>query len=102
MEDLTTQIEEEEAVIRQELSLRIAEFAEVLKSNCHRIGCLDVAVCYQCHVASIVESFENSSGLLLPVAKEFWAVISQIRKGLLGFILFQSFRYRFIVTQISQ
>ena len=44
MEDLTTQIEEEEAVIRQELSLRIAEFAEVLKSNCHRIGCLDVAV----------------------------------------------------------
>ena len=32
MEDLTTQIEEEEAVIRQELSLRIAEFAEVLKS----------------------------------------------------------------------
>ncbi len=45
MEDLTTQIEEEEAVIRQEnFSLKIAEFAEVLKSNCHRIGCLDVAL----------------------------------------------------------
>ena len=44
MEDMTTQIEEEEAVVRQALSLRIAEFAEGLKSNCHKIGCLDVAV----------------------------------------------------------
>ena len=44
MEDLTTQIEEEEAVVRQTLSLKIAEFAEILKSNCHKIGCLDVAV----------------------------------------------------------
>ncbi len=44
MEDLTTQIEEEEAVVRQDLSLKIAAHAEVLKSNCHKIGCLDVAV----------------------------------------------------------
>ena len=44
MEELTTAIEEEEAVVRQALSLKIAEFADVLKSNCHKIGCLDVAV----------------------------------------------------------
>lgn len=44
MEDLTTQIEEEEAVVRQELSLKISEFADVLKGNCQKIGCLDVAL----------------------------------------------------------
>ncbi len=44
MEELTTEIEEEEAVVRQALSLKIAEFADVLKSNCQKIGCLDVAV----------------------------------------------------------
>ncbi|MGF6376071.1 DNA mismatch repair protein MutS2 [Clostridiales Family XIII bacterium PM5-7] len=44
MEELVTQIEEEETVVRQELSLRIAEFADVLKENCQRIGYLDVAL----------------------------------------------------------
>lgn len=44
MEDLTTLIEEEEAVVRRVLSLKIAEFADILKSNCQKIGCLDVAV----------------------------------------------------------
>lgn len=39
--------------------------------------------CYQCHVASIVESFENNSSLLLPVAKEFWAVISRNKKRII-------------------
>lgn len=44
MEELVTQIEEEETVVRQALSLRIAEFADVLKENCQRIGYLDVAL----------------------------------------------------------
>ena len=31
---------------------------------------------YQCHIALIMECFENSSGLLISIAKEFHAVIS--------------------------
>ena len=57
---------------------------------------------YQCHIALIMECFENSSGLLISIAKEFHAVISWKRKGLFGFILFQLFRYKFVVMQISQ
>ncbi|MEE0741405.1 MAG: MutS-related protein [Emergencia sp.] len=44
MEELTTRIEEEETVVRQKLSLKIAEFADVLKDNCRKIGRLDLAV----------------------------------------------------------
>lgn len=44
MEELITQIEDEETVVRAHLSLKISEFAEVLKENCRRIGALDVAV----------------------------------------------------------
>lgn len=44
MEELITAIEEEETVVRQRLSLRIADFAQVLKDNCRKIGCLDVAL----------------------------------------------------------
>ena len=44
MEELVTAIEEEETVVRQRLSLRIADFAQVLKDNCRKIGCLDVAL----------------------------------------------------------
>ena len=44
MEHLVTEIEEEETVVRQALSLKIAEFADVLKRNCSRIGQLDVAL----------------------------------------------------------
>lgn len=44
MENLVTEIEEEEAVVRQRLSLKISEYAEVLKRNCRRIGLLDVAL----------------------------------------------------------
>lgn len=44
MEDLTTDIEEEETVVRQHLSLEISKFEEVLKDNCNKIGCLDVAL----------------------------------------------------------
>lgn len=44
MENLVTEIEEEETVVRQRLSLKIAEFADVLLRNCKRIGLLDVAL----------------------------------------------------------
>lgn len=44
MEELITQIEEEEAVVRQRLSLKIAGFADVLKENCQKIGRLDLAL----------------------------------------------------------
>ncbi len=43
-EDLTTDIEEEEAVVRKSLSEKIAEYADVLKANCNRIGHLDLAL----------------------------------------------------------
>ena len=38
----------------------------------------------QCHIASIVERVENSSGLLLSVAKEFRAVISRNEERIIG------------------
>lgn len=44
METLITQIEEEEAVVRQKLSKKISQYEKVLKTNCQRIGRLDVAV----------------------------------------------------------
>lgn len=44
MEELITQIEDEETAVRQKLSLRISEYEEILKENCRRIGALDVAL----------------------------------------------------------
>lgn len=44
MEDLVTQIEDEETAVRQRLSLKISEYEGILKKNCRRIGALDVAL----------------------------------------------------------
>lgn len=44
MENLITEIEEEELVVRQRLSLSISEFAEILLENCEKIGALDLAL----------------------------------------------------------
>ena len=44
MEDLVTEIEEEETAVRQNLSLKISQYAQVLTSNCQKIGQLDVAL----------------------------------------------------------
>ena len=44
IEDLNTKIEEEEEAVRQRLSAEISIHGEVLKENCMRIGCLDVAL----------------------------------------------------------
>ena len=44
IEELNTKIEEEEVVVRTELSAEISRHEDVLKENCHRIGCLDVAL----------------------------------------------------------
>lgn len=41
MEDVNTEIEEEEEAVRKTLSLRISEFAEALKTNCDRVGKID-------------------------------------------------------------
>lgn len=56
---------------------------QTVKGMTDQPGLSHTTGCYQCHVASIVESFENSSGLLLPVAKEFWAVISRNKKRII-------------------
>lgn len=43
-EELITQIEDEETVVREKLSRKISEYAEVLLINCHKIGRLDAAL----------------------------------------------------------
>lgn len=44
MEALNTEIEEEEAVIRERLSREVSRFADVLLANCGKIGRLDFAL----------------------------------------------------------
>lgn len=44
MEELNTAIEDEETVIREQLSLKVSAFADVLLTNCEKIGRLDFAL----------------------------------------------------------
>lgn len=44
MENLVTAIEEEEEVVRRDLSLKIYEYRDILTANCNKIGKLDVAM----------------------------------------------------------
>ena len=44
LEDINTEIEDEETLIREILSKKIAQYEKVLLANCKKIGCLDVAI----------------------------------------------------------
>ena len=97
MEELVTEIEEEETVVRQQLSLRIAEFADVLKRNCSRIGHLDVALgkalyadSHDCvkpeiveeHVVEIVEGRQSKvEDVLKSKGKEYCPVSISLADG---------------------
>lgn len=97
MENLVAQIEEEETIVRQQLSLKIAEFAEVLKRNCSRIGHLDVALgkalyadAHDCvkpeiveeHVIEIVEGRQSKvEDVLKSKGKEYCPVSISLADG---------------------
>ena len=44
MENVNGEIEEEELIVRQQLSDRVAEYDQMIRSNCDRIGALDLAL----------------------------------------------------------
>ncbi|MEG0923906.1 MAG: hypothetical protein RR313_02205 [Anaerovoracaceae bacterium] len=44
MEDINTDIEEEETIVREMLSKEISKYDTILLENCRKIGCLDVAL----------------------------------------------------------
>ena len=44
MENITSEIEEEELAVREELSKKVAIYDEILQRNCDRIGALDLAL----------------------------------------------------------
>ena len=97
MENLVTEIEEEETVVRQQLSLKVAEFADVLKRNCSRIGHLDVALgkalyadAHDCvkpeiveeHVVEIVEGRQSKvEDVLKSKGKEYCPVSISLADG---------------------
>lgn len=97
METLVTEIEEEETVVRQQLSLKVAEFADVLKRNCSRIGHLDVALgkalyadAHDCvkpeiveeHVVEIVEGRQSKvEDVLKSKGKEYCPVSISLADG---------------------
>lgn len=97
MENLVTEIEEEETVVRQQLSLKVAEFADVLKRNCGRIGHLDVALgkalyadAHDCvkpeiveeHVVEIVEGRQSKvEDVLKSKGKEYCPVSISLADG---------------------
>lgn len=97
MENLVTEIEEEETVVRQQLSLKAAEFADVLKRNCSRIGHLDVALgkalyadAHDCvkpeiveeHVVEIVEGRQSKvEDVLKSKGKEYCPVSISLADG---------------------
>ncbi|NLD11012.1 MutS-related protein [Aminicella lysinilytica] len=44
IEDVNSEIEEEELVVREALSKRVAKYDEILRSNCDKVGALDLAL----------------------------------------------------------
>lgn len=44
IENITTDIEEEEAAVRERLSRKISEYGQTLLENCNKMGCLDIAL----------------------------------------------------------
>ncbi len=97
MEELNTAIDAEETIIREKLSLRVSEFADVLLANCEKIGRLDFTLAkavyadaHRCvkpeiadeHVVEITEGRQlQVEDILLSKDKTYCPVSISLRDG---------------------
>lgn len=97
LENINTEIEDEETVVREQLSNEIAEWDTVLTGNCEKIGRLDVAlakaiyaVAHNCvkpeivseHVVEIVEGRHvQVEDILISKKKEYCPVSISLKDG---------------------